>query len=90
MLCFFIRCKIKRKNRRKNLRLIYPQTKKQEKHNGAAALKEGGILIAVLRCEDMTEPPAFFESFRYRDLKQMEMDVRADFTVPFYVAFYMC
>ena len=57
---------------------------------GAAALKEGGILIAVLRCQDMTEPPAFFESFRYTDLKQMELDVRADFTVPFYVAFYMC
>ena len=57
---------------------------------GAAALKEGGILIAVLRCQDMTEPPAFFGSFRYTDLKQMELDVRADFTVPFYVAFYMC
>ena len=57
---------------------------------GAAALKEGGILIAVLRCQDMTEPPAFFESFRYTDLKRMELDVRADFTVPFYVAFYMC
>ena len=57
---------------------------------GSAALKEGGILIAVLRCQDMTEPPAFFASFRYADLKQMEMDVRADFTVPFYVAFYMC
>ena len=57
---------------------------------GAAALKEGGILVAVLRCQDMTEPPAFFESFRYTDLKQMELDVRADFTVPFYVAFYMC
>ena len=57
---------------------------------GAAALKEGGILIAVLRCQDMTEPPAFFDSFRYTDLKQMELDVRADFTVPFYVAFYMC
>ena len=57
---------------------------------GAAALKEGGILIAVLRCQDMTEPPAFFDSFKYTDLKQMELDVRADFTVPFYVAFYMC
>jgi len=57
---------------------------------GTAALKEGGILIAVLRCQDMTEPPAFFDSFRYKDLKQMELDVRADFTVPFYVAFYMC
>ena len=57
---------------------------------GAAALKEGGILIAVLRCQDMTEPPAFFESFHYTDLKQMELDVREDFTVPFYVAFYMC
>ena len=57
---------------------------------GAAALKEGGILIAVLRCEDMEEPPEFFDSFRYTDLLQMEKDVRANFTVPFYVAFYMC
>ena len=56
----------------------------------AAALKEGGILIAVLRCQDMTEPPAFFESFRYTDLTEMEKAVRANFTVPFYVAFYMC
>lgn len=39
---------------------------------GAAALKEGGILIAVLRCEDMEEPPEFFDSFRYTDLLQME------------------
>lgn len=56
----------------------------------AAALKEGGIMIAVLRCQDMTEPPAFFDSFRYTDLTEMEKAVRADFTVPFYVAFYMC
>lgn len=56
----------------------------------AAALKEGGILIAVLRCQDMTEPPVFFESFHYSDLTEMEKAVRANFTVPFYVAFYMC
>ncbi|MGI6263017.1 MAG: nickel-dependent lactate racemase [Succiniclasticum sp.] len=57
---------------------------------GAAALKEGGIMIAVLRCQDMKEPPEFFDSFRYKDMLQMEKDVRANFTVPFYVAFYMC
>ena len=57
---------------------------------GAAALKEGGILIAVLRCQDMEEPPEFFDSFRYTDMLEMEKAVRADFTVPFYVAFYMC
>lgn len=56
----------------------------------AAALKKGGIMIAVLRCQDMTEPPVFFDSFRYTDLTEMEKAVRADFTVPFYVAFYMC
>lgn len=55
----------------------------------AAALRKGGILIAVLRCQDMTEPPVFFDSFRYADLTEMEKEVRANFTVPFYVAFYM-
>ena len=87
---FFYQMQNKTQKQTQKFAFNLSSNKKQEKHNGAAALKEGGILIAVLRCEDMTEPPAFFESFRYRDLKQMEMDVRADFTVPFYVAFYMC
>lgn len=56
----------------------------------AMALKEGGVMIAVLECEDIAEPPVFFNSFHYDDLKEMENDVRHGFTIPFYVAFYTC
>ncbi len=54
------------------------------------SLKEGGVIIAVLECDDIAEPPAFFTSFRYDDLKEMEQDVRNNFSIPFYVAFYTC
>lgn len=53
-------------------------------------LKEKGVLIAVLECEDISEPPVFFQCFKYDDLLQMEMDVRSNFSIPFYVAFYVC
>ena len=56
----------------------------------AMALKEGGVIIAVLECEDIAEPPVFFNCFHYDDLKQMEQDVRDGFSIPFYVAFYTC
>lgn len=53
-------------------------------------LKENGVLIAVLECEDIAEPPIFFDCFKYDDLNEMEMDVRNNFSIPFYVAFYVC
>lgn len=56
----------------------------------AMTLKEKGVMIAVLECEDIAEPPAFFGCFRYDDLLTMENDVRNGFTIPFYVAFYTC
>lgn len=56
----------------------------------AMALKEGGVIIAVLECDDIAEPPVFFNSFHYDDLKEMEQDVRNHFSIPFYVAFYTC
>ncbi len=56
----------------------------------AMALKEGGVIIAVLECEDIAEPPVFFNCFHYDDLKEMEQDVRDGFSIPFYVAFYTC
>ena len=56
----------------------------------AMSLKEGGVMIAVLECEDIAEPPVYFNCFHYDDLKEMEQDVRDGFTIPFYVAFYTC
>lgn len=56
----------------------------------AMSLKEGGVMIAVLECDDIAEPPVFFNSFHYDDLKEMEQDVRDGFSIPFYVAFYTC
>lgn len=53
-------------------------------------LKDNGVLIAVLECEDIAEPPVFFDCFKYDDLKVMEQDVRDHFSIPFYVAFYVC
>lgn len=53
-------------------------------------LKEHGVMIATLECEDIAEPPIFFDCFRYNDLQEMEQAVRDNFSIPFYVAFYMC
>ena len=53
-------------------------------------LKEHGVMIATLECEDIAEPPIFFDRFRYNDLQEMEQAVRDNFSIPFYVAFYMC
>lgn len=53
-------------------------------------LKEHGVMIVTLECEDIAEPPIFFDCFRYDDLKEMEQAVRDNFSIPFYVAFYMC
>lgn len=56
----------------------------------AMSLKDKGVLIAVLECEDIGEPPVFFDAFHYDDLQVMEQAVRDNFSIPFYVAFYTC
>ena len=56
----------------------------------AMVLKDKGVIIAVLECEDIAEPPVFFDSFHYDDLKEMENDVRYGFSIPFWVALYTC
>lgn len=53
------------------------------------AMKENGIFIAMLDCPDIFEPPSFFDCFCYDDELTMEKAVRAGFTIPFYIAFYM-
>jgi len=51
--------------------------------------KKGGIIIVALECPDMKEPPVFFDSFRFNSLSEMELALRAAFTIPFYIAFFM-
>ncbi|MEG1413027.1 MAG: nickel-dependent lactate racemase [Acidaminococcaceae bacterium] len=51
------------------------------------AMKPGGIMIVLLECEDVQEPPAFMKSFTYTDILAMEKAVRAAFTIPFFIAF---
>ena len=53
-------------------------------------LKEGGVLIAVLECEDISEPPEYFNCFKYNSLSSMEDALRANFSIPFYIAFFTC
>lgn len=51
------------------------------------AMKADGIMITMLECEDMMEPQAFIGSFKYDDTIEMEKDLRARFTIPFFVAY---
>ena len=51
------------------------------------ALKPGGILIAMLECPDVKEPAAFIDSFRFDDMLEFEKACRAEFTIPFFIAF---
>ena len=51
------------------------------------AMKPGGIMIAMLECPDVKEPPAFIDSFRFDDMLEFEKACRAAFTIPFFIAF---
>ena len=51
------------------------------------AMKKDGIAIIMLECPDIMEPPAFIESFKYDDLLDFEKAVRANFTIPFFIAY---
>lgn len=51
------------------------------------ATKEGGIIITMIEAEDVMEPPAYLDSFKYPNLVEMEKGLRACFTIPFFVAF---
>lgn len=56
--------------------------------NAEFALKEGGILIAVMDCPDIQEPPIFAQWISMQgSLLEMEKAVRADFSIPAFVAF---
>lgn len=51
------------------------------------ATKKGGIIITLMEAEDVYEPPAYLDSFKYPDVESMEKALRACFTIPFFVAF---
>ena len=51
------------------------------------ATKEGGIIIAIMAADDIMEPPEYMGSFHYDTEEAMEKDLRAEFTIPFFVAF---
>ena len=55
--------------------------------NAVFAVKKGGIMILTLECPDIKEPSIFTDWFSKSDVLQFEKDVRADFSIPAFVAF---
>ena len=55
--------------------------------NAVFAVKKGGIMILTLECPDIKEPTIFTDWFSKSDVLQFEKDVRADFSIPAFVAF---
>ena len=51
------------------------------------AVKDGGIVIAIMEARDMKEPAAYMGSFKYDTPEEMEKALRAKFTIPFFVAY---
>ena len=54
--------------------------------NAYYAMKKGGVAIILAECPDITEPPEFFEWFRYPSLLEMEKALRENFTIAGWVA----
>ena len=55
--------------------------------NASYAVKKGGVAIIVSECPDILEPPDFPRWFQYPSTLEMEKALRADFTIPGWVAF---
>ncbi len=55
--------------------------------NAVFAVKKGGIMILTLECPDIKEPAIFTDWFSKSDILQFEKDVRANFSIPAFVAF---
>jgi nickel-dependent lactate racemase len=55
--------------------------------NASYAVKKGGAVIVVSECPDIMEPPEFPQWFQYASTLEMEKALRADFTIPGWVAF---
>jgi lactate racemase len=54
--------------------------------NASYAVKKGGVVIIIAECPDILEPPEFPQWFQYPSNLEMERALRADFTIPGWVA----
>lgn len=63
---------------------LYQGTKAVD--NALMAVKDDGVIILLLECVDIGEPPDFSGWFKYVDLQERERHLREDFTVPGFVA----
>ena len=54
--------------------------------NAYLATRPGGVAICFLECRDIAEPAEFSEWFRYDSALDMELALRAGFTVPGFIA----
>ncbi|SEP11558.1 nickel-dependent lactate racemase [Propionispora vibrioides] len=54
--------------------------------NAAGAVKPGGLMIAVMECRDIEDPPDFSQWFHYPSLLEAEQALRVAFTVPGFIA----
>lgn len=55
--------------------------------NAVFATKPGGTMILTLDCPDIKEPAVFTDWFFRSDMAAFERDLRADFSIPAFVAF---
>lgn len=63
---------------------FYQATKTTE--NAFDAVNDDGVIIALLECRDIMEPPDFSAWFNYESLYERELALRQAFTVPGFVA----
>ena len=54
--------------------------------NAFMAVKDDGVIILLLECRDITEPPDFSGWYNYESLHDRELALRQGFTVPGFVA----
>lgn len=54
--------------------------------NAFMAAKEGGVVIVLLECRDIKEPPDFSGWFDFVSLHERELKLREGFTVPGFIA----
>lgn len=63
---------------------LYQGSKTTE--NAFMAVKDDGVIIALLECRDIMEPPDFSGWFNYESLYDREIALRKAFTVPGFIA----
>ena len=54
--------------------------------NAIYAVKKGGVVIILSECPDINDPEEFTQWFRYATKREMEQALRANFTIPGWVA----